>query len=176
MLSYKEFSTKLRKIRTHRTAKVRNSFGVYDCYKKIRKKGWMDIGRPLKEKEFYSIIRRVNNLYAKELAEGKEMLFPNRMGKLELRKFPVGVSLVNGKLKNTYPIDWDSTIRLWYEDEESRGNKTLLRHEIPYTYHIKYNKFAANYENKSFYEFVLNRFVKRALKDNLQKGKIDTLW
>lgn len=175
-MNYTEFVDKILHRSTRNKARVSNSWGVYDAFKLIRKHKWMDIGRPLKEKEFYSIIRRVNNLYAKELAEGKEMLFPSRMGKLELRKFPVGVSLINGKLKNTYPIDWDSTVRLWYEDEESRGNKTLLRHEIPYTYHIKYNKFAANYENKSFYEFVLNRFVKRALKDNLQKGKIDTLW
>lgn len=175
-MNYTEFVDKILHRSTRNKAKVNNSWGVYDAYKLIRKHKWMDIGRPLKEKEFYSIIRRVNDLYAKELAEGKEMSFHSRMGKLELRKFPVGVSLVNGKLKNTFPIDWDSTIRLWYEDEESRDNKTLLRHEIPYTYHIKYNKFTANYENKSFYEFVLNRFVKKALKDNLQKGKIDTLW
>jgi hypothetical protein len=40
--------------------KVNNSLGVYDAYKWIRKNKWFNIGRPLKEHEFYSIIRKVN--------------------------------------------------------------------------------------------------------------------
>lgn len=175
-MDYQEFVSQVQKQRAPKQAKVRNSFGVYDCYKAIRKQKWLDIGRPLKEHEFYSIIRSINDLLAEELANGKEVVFPSRMGKLELRKFSNSVSLVDGKIKNTYPIDWENTLRLWFEDEESRNKKTLLRHESEYTFHIKYNKFAANYENQCFYEFSLNRFIKIALKNNILKGKIDTLW
>lgn len=175
-MDYKEFSNQVRKARIPKHAKVRNSFGVYDCYKYIRKNKWYDIGRPLKEQEFYSIIRGINDLLAEELAQGREVTFPSRMGKLELRKIQTGVSLVDGKLKNTYPIAWEDTLRLWFEDEEARKNKTLLRHETEYVYHIKYNKYNANYENQCFYEFTLNRFIKQALKKNIDKGKIDTLW
>ena len=175
-MDYKEFSDHVRKRHNKRQAKVRNSFGVYDCYKAIRKHQWYDIGRPLKEKEFYSIIRGVNNLLADEIANGNEITFPSRMGKLELRKIKTGVSIVDGKLKNTYPIDWEETIRLWYEDEEARHNSTLLRQETDYIYHVKYCKGEAIYENKCFYEFTLNRFIKLALRDNIKKGKIDTLW
>ena len=115
-------------------------------------------------------------MLADEIADGKEVIFPGRMGKLELRKVERGVSIVDGKLKNTYPINWDATIKLWYEDEEARKNKTLLRKEYDYLYFVKYNKHDAAYENQSFYEFTLNRFVKKALKSNIEKGKIDTLW
>ena len=66
--------------------KVRGSFGIYDCYKAIRRHKWFDIGRPLKEKEFYSIIRGVNNLIAEEIANGETVTFPEKMGMLELRK------------------------------------------------------------------------------------------
>lgn len=175
-MDYKEFNTKIRKADTRKFAKVRNSWGVYDCYKKIRKNKWYDIGRPLKEHEFYSIIREINKLLADELALGREVVLPSRMGKLELRKFERGVSFVNDKLKITYPIDWDKTLRLWYEDGEALRNKTLIRDEDKYAYYIKYNKFDANYENKGFYQFTLNRFAKQALYRNINKGKIDTLW
>lgn len=175
-MNYTEFVDKIVKRRSKKNFKVTNSWGVYDSYKAIRKHGWYDIGRPLTEHEFYKIIREVNNLLAEELAIGKEIVFPCRMGKLEIRKRPVGVSLVRGELKNTYPIAWENTIRLWFEDEEAKNKKTLVRKEVKDVYYVKYNKFRANYENQSFYEFKLNRFVKLALNKNVNKGKIDTLW
>jgi hypothetical protein len=175
-MEYKEFRNKLLKTEVPRKAKVSNSWGVYDAYKAIRKHKWYDIGRPLKEKEFYSIIRGINDLLAEEIAEGKEVVFPGRMGKLELRKVERGVSIVGGKLKNTYHINWAKTIKLWFEDKEAMANKTLIRDETDYMYFVKYTKYDAAYENQCFYEFVLNRFVKIALKKNIQEGKIDTLW
>lgn len=156
--------------------KVTNSWGIYDAYKHIRKKGWYDIGRPLKEHEFYSIVRQVNDYLAENIANGISVTFPSRMGKLELRKNKRGVSLVDGKLKITYPVNWEETMRLWYEDEEARKNKTLLRNEEEYVYHVKYLKYDATYENKTFYQFDLNRFIKKALKTNIKKGITDTLW
>lgn len=175
-MELREFSSELRKTREPKLAKVRNSYGVYDAYKAIRKNKWFDIGRPLKEKEFYSIIRGVNDLLAEEIAKGNEVIFPSRMGKLELRKIKAGVSLVDGKLRNTYPINWEETIKLWFEDKEAKDKGVVLRNETDYIYHVKYNKFDATYENKCFYEFTLNRFIKIALKENINKGKIDTLW
>ena len=174
-MDYKEFNVQVRKARGSKTAKVNHSWGVYDAYKLIRKHQWFDIGRPLKEHEFYSIIRKVNKLFANEVANGGEFTFPSRMGKLEIRKSIRGVSLVEGKLKNTYCIDWRNTLKLWYDDEEARREKTLVRWEND-VYHVRYNKFTANYENQSFYQFETNRFLKRALQENVKQGKIDTLW
>lgn len=156
--------------------KVRNSLGVYDCYKAIRKQHWFDIGRPVKEKEFYAIIRGINKLFADNLALGESVVFPESMGILELRKFGTGVSFKNGELKNNYPINWAETWKLWYEDSEEYKKKTLLRFEHPWTYYIKYCKDKATYENKTFYQFTVNRLIKNALKDNIQNGKTDTLW
>ena len=159
-----------------RQCKIRNSWGVYDAYKAIRKNHWYDIGRPVKEKEFYAIIRGVNKLFAESLALGDTVTFPEGMGLLELRKFETGVSFKDGELKNTYPINWADTWKLWYQDEEEHQKKTLLRFEQPWVYFIKYCKDRATYENKIFYLFVVNRLIKKALKDNIQKGKTDTLW
>lgn len=171
-----EFRNTIQKKSGSKQMKISNSWGVYDVYKHIRKNGWYNIGRPLKEHEFYSIIRGVNNYLAKEIINGNSVDFPYKMGTLELRKKERGVSIVNGKLKITYPVNWDETIKLWFEDEQARKDKTLLRDEQKFVYRVKYNKYKANYENKSFYEFALNRKIKKALKENIKNRKVDALW
>ena len=96
------------------------------------------------------------------------------MGTLELRKFDRNVSLdEHGNLKTNLPIDWDSTLELWYNDEESRINKTLLRYDSVEIFRIYYNKSKANYNNKSFYEFKCNKDLKQRLKQNIRYGTID---
>ena len=156
--------------------KITGSWGIYDAYKHIRKNHWYNIGRPLKEGEFYAIIRGINDLLAENIANGKTVKFPKKMGVLELRKHKAGAFFVDGKLKINYPPDWSETLKLWYEDEEARRNKTILRLENPWVYSVKYLRFPATYENKRFYQFQLNTFIRRALKDNIKQGKIDTLW
>lgn len=156
--------------------KITGSFGVYDIFKKIRKNKWYNIGRPVTEKEFYAIVRGVNELLAENIANGIEVQLPCRMGILELRKQKCGVSIVKDKLRINYPVDWSETLKLWYEDAELRKAKVLKRREIPYIYKVKYNKSHAKYNNKSFYYFVLNSFIKQALAENIKNGKIDALW
>lgn len=50
-------------------AKISNSFGVRDAFLALRKNHWYNIERPLKESEFYHIIRNINNLLAEELSK-----------------------------------------------------------------------------------------------------------
>lgn len=155
--------------------KVRNSFGVYDCYKLIRKNHWYNLPRKVTEGEFYSIVRMVNNLLADNLALGIPVKLPSKMGMLELRKMDGGCSIVDGKLKIRYPIDWAETWKLWYEDAEACSQKLLKRDEQKYIYYTKYVKDKADYENKIFYQFVLNRGIKKTLKKNIKSGITDTL-
>jgi hypothetical protein len=159
-----------------RNFKVKGSVGVYDMYKAIRKHHWYNIGRPITEKEFYGIIRGINNLLAEELANGQSVDLPDRMGRLELRKYQVGAFFKNGKLKVTYPVDWYSTNKLWEKDEEARKNKTLLYHTNKWVYFIKYCTKKAAYENKIFYQFAPNTFIKRKLSKNIKQNKVDTLY
>lgn len=156
--------------------KIRDSWGIRDAHKHIRKNHWYNIGHPVSEHDFYTIIRNVNLLLADEIANGHTVKFPHHMGKLELRKYKVGVWLKDGKLQNTYPPNWGDTLKLWYEDEEAREAKTILRHENPFMYHVYYDKWRAKYENKVFYQFALNSFIKKNLSKNIKQGKVDTIW
>lgn len=172
--SYKDFKSVIQGLQNTRTHKITDSLGVYDAYKYIRKHKWFNISRPLTEHEFYQIIRRVNNYLAEELVNGNDIIFPNRMGKLELRKRnSLPVIDKNGSLKVTYAIDWDSTLKLWYNDEEAFNNKTLIRLPERSIFKVKYNKDSANYENKSFMEFQINRDIKTRLKQKIKNNEID---
>lgn len=174
MEDFKTFRKRM--LGTRGPGRVRNSWGVYDAFKHIRKNGWYSIGRPLKEHEFYTIIRSVNRLLGSELALGATIEFPWDMGKLELRKGHREAYFDSGKLKVTYPVDWDGTLRLWYADKEAMRAKTLVRREKEWTYHVKYCKQSAKYINKTFYEFTLNRSIKRELKENIDAGRTDTIY
>ena len=172
--SYQDFKSVIQGLQNTRTHKITNSLGVYDAYKYIRKNKWFDIGRPLTEHEFYQIIRRVNNYLAEELVNGNDITFPNRMGKLELRKRnSLPVIDKNGSLKVTYAIDWDSTLKLWYDDEEAFNSKTLVKLPERNIFRVKYNKDTANYNNKSFMEFQVNRDIKTRLKQKIKNNEID---
>ena len=38
---------------------------------------------------------------------------------------------------------------------------------------VYYNRIKANYNNKSFYEFIVNRDLKRRLKQRIKSGNFD---
>ena len=156
--------------------RINGSWGVYDCLKLIRKSGWLGIERPLKDVEFYKIIRSMNLLIAEQLALGETFKMPAQMGELELRKKQCGVTMKNGHLHITYPVDWKATKELWQQDEEAKQKGTVIRREIPYMYFIYWNIVPAKFKNKYFYQFKLNTFIKRALSQNIMAGKTDTLW
>ena len=96
------------------------------------------------------------------------------MGKLELRKRnSLPIIDKKGNIKVTYAIDWDSTLKLWYDDEEAFNNKTLVKFPEKSIFRVKYNKSTANYENKSFMEFQVNRSIKTRLKQKIKNNEID---
>lgn len=168
-----EFRKQVLKINGPRVHKVNNSYGVYDVYKYIRKNKWFDIGQPVTEHQFYSIIRRMNNLLADALIHGHDIELPCRMGVIEVRKYDARISIENGKVKTNLPVDWDRTLKLWSEDEEAYKERTLIKMEEKEIFSIFYNRTAANYKNKSFYEFRPNRQLKLMIKRRIKAGKLD---
>lgn len=168
-----DFLNSIKKVNESRKHKVTNSLGVYDAYKFIRKNKWFNIGRSLTEHEFYSIIRKVNDYLADNFIHGNDIKLPCRMGRIELRKYDARIAIDEGKVRTNLPIDWDKTLKLWYEDEESYKNKTLVKMEEKEIFKVYYNKQLADYNNQTFYEFSANRDLKRRLKRRIKEGKID---
>jgi len=173
MNTLEEFKVNIQGAREPREHKVTGSIGVYDAYKYIRKNKWFNIGRPLTEKEFYSIVRKVGIYLAEELCKGSEVKFPAQMGVIELRKTTPFVGYKEGKLVTNLPIDWDATLKLWYEDPEAYQKKQLVKINEKEVFRVLYNRENADYNNKSFYEFQVNRDIKRTLKKRIKQGRID---
>ena len=172
-MKFEEFKREVQCLNGPRKHKVTNSNGVYSAYKYIRKNKWMDIGCPLTEHEFYTIIRQINNLLAEGFLQGSDIELPHRLGKIELRKYEKRISFSDGKLHTNLPIDWDKTLKLWAEDKESYEEKLLVRVEENEIFKVFYNKSKANFNNKSFYEFEVNRDLKRRLKQRIKEGLLD---
>lgn len=171
---YKEFKKNILKVDGPRKHKVTNSIGVYSAYKHIRKNKWFDIGRPLTEHEFYTIIRQVNNYLANNLMCGQEVVFPHSLGRLELRKYETIIKMKNGKLYTNLPTDWSATIKLWYEDEEAYKNKTLVKMEEKETFfRVNYSKRYAYFNNRAFYAFNANRNIKREIQNKVKNGELE---
>lgn len=172
-MTYEEFKSEVQHLSNPRKHKVTNSIGVYSAYKWIRKNRWLNIGRCLTEHEFYSIIRKVNDYLADSFLHGNDIKLPHRMGRIELRKYDVRINLDGEKVKTNLPIDWDKTLKLWYEDEKSYKEKTLVKVEEKEIFKVYYNKQLADYNNQVFYEFNVNRELKKRLKQRIKEGKID---
>ena len=168
-----EFRRKVLKVDHSRNHKVKNSIGVYDIYKHIRKNKWYDIGQPITEHQFYTIIRQVNNVLADNLLKGNDIVFPNKMGRLEVRKFKPIIRFDNNKLTVRLPIDWDRTLKLWSEDEEAYKERTLVKMEEKEIFKVCYNKTRADFPNKGFYQLQINRDLKTALKKKIKLGNFD---
>ena len=173
MSNIEEFRAHILKLHENRKHKINKSLGVYDAYKWIRKNKWLSISRPISEHEFYSVVRTMNNYLADELVNGNDINLPHRLGKLEIRKNPARISIEEGKLKTNLPIDWDRTLKLWYENEDALKAKTLVRQEEKELFKVIYNKSRANYNNQCFYLFDINRDIKRRLKQRIKGGRLD---
>ena len=168
-----EFRRKVLKVDHSRNHKVKNSIGVYDIYKHIRKNKWYDIGQPITEHQFYTIIREVNNVLADNLLKGNDIVFPNKMGRLEVRKFEPIIRFDDNKLTVRLPIDWDRTLKLWSEDEEAYKERTLVKMEEKEIFKVCYNKTRDDFPNKGFYQLQINRDLKIALKKKIKLGNFD---
>lgn len=167
------FRRKILKIDEHRVHKVRNSYGIYDGYKYYRRNKPKEHKYILTESQYFFITRRVNKLLGELLINGEDITLPYRLGRLEIRKYEAKITTDGKKIKTNLPIDWDRTLKLWYEDKESYKNKTLIKVEEKEIYKIYYNRIIAEYKNKSFFQFNVNRELKKELKQNIKKGKID---
>lgn len=170
---FDDFRKDVLKVCGKRQHSIKNSIGVRDAFKWCRKNKIFQTQKNVTEKDFYKIIRTVNNIIAQEVINGNDVKLPQRMGQLEVRKYDTYVKLLDGKIKTNRGIDWNATLRLWFEDEDAKENKILLKVEDEEVFKIFYNKMIANYNNKSLYQFKPNRELVIAVKKAGKDGLID---
>lgn len=168
-----DFMNFIKRANAPRIHKVRGSYGVYDGFKFYRKIRPKEHKYVLTESQYFSIIRKVNKLLGESLINGEDVTLPYRLGSIEIRKYGAKITIDSKGVRTNLPIDWDKTLKLWYEDQEAFENRTLIKVEEEEIFKIYYNKELANYNNKSFYEFKFNKDLKIRLKQKIKEGVVD---
>lgn len=170
MEDYNVFLKSVKKVSGKRKHKVLNSYGIEDYYRYYKAN---TADKPLSYKEYSTILKAINLAIQDDLVEGKDVVLPQRMGRIELRKKYNKCRIVKDKLKITNPVNWQATLKLWYEDEEARESKTIVRQTDKCTYRLYYNKAVANYTYKNYYKFSFNRTLKVRLKNKIDDTNME---
>lgn len=175
MENYEEFIKKIKKVSNTRQHKIHNSYGVYDAFKYYRKTKPSLKKYVLKDSIYYKIIRLTNKKLIESFITGEVIKLPNQMGSIELRKHLIEPKFdEQGNFIYKAPVDWQATLNLWYEHENARKNKLLVKSEIRELFKIVYSKVKAKYNNKSFVLFKPNRKLKELLAHEAHAGHIDS--
>lgn len=172
-MEFEEFIKDVKKVNNERVHKVTNSYGSKDAFHYYRKIKPTNSKYVLTDCQYLQIIRLINNQLRDFLIEGKDVTLPEKMGRLELRKRKSKIKFKDGKIETNLPVNWNATLKLWYENPICKQNKQLVRQEVKEIFIVNYNVSKANFNNKTFYEFFTNRDIKVGLKNNIKLNKID---
>lgn len=172
-MDFKEFRKNTLKVNKSRIHKITNSIGIKYLIKKCRNTNWYGKDLKVDEHTFCTITRTVNDMIAEELLKGNDFNLPQKMGQFEIRKYDTYLKFENGKVKTNRGIDWNATLKLWFEDEEAKKNKTLVKVEDEEIFILYYNRVKANYNNKSLIAFKPNRSLLKRIKIAGNNNSID---
>lgn len=158
--------------RKHKITGSQNTIAGFHYYRKIRPKEPRFV---LKDYQYLSIIREMNNLVADYLVENKSIRLPSGFGKLEIVKIETKSWITDdGKFKTGKIVDMHNTFKLWYEDEEARINKTKIRFDEDYIFRIKYPMRNRIYEHHRYFSIQFNRELRHKLTRAIRTGNYDT--
>lgn len=166
------FKNKIKKISNNREHKVTNSYGVKDYYIYYKQNRPRESKYVITDSDYRKIIRLTNERLGKKLIELGDIKFPLDMGNLRIYKKTYLPKFVDGELVYNAPINWDKTLELWKEDNESRISKTLVRVDPGDVYSIKYKNIYCKFTNKEFFNFNVTRAIKFLLKEAIDKNSI----
>lgn len=166
------FRAKVLHAREHKF-KITGSLGVLDAYHWERDNGFPTIGHRVTHGAYSKIIRNIDKVLAEALSNGEEVLLPEYMGKLHLKKVQPRTSVKDGKLKTTLPIDWGSTLKLWEEDEEAHKNKQLVRHEVRDVFRIHHSVYDRVFPNAWYFKFYPGHYLRQRLVEKAKNNEVD---
>lgn len=153
-------------MRNHR---IHSHFGANEYYIYYKRNGGN-----LTRRQFGNILRSINLKIADKILEGYSFKMPSRMGILAVTRKKEFVGFKDGKAITNRPIDYRATNELWNNNPEAKAQGKLVRflnkHTNGWIYKVAYNKYYANYKNKSVYSLQINREIKRQLAKNIFNG------
>lgn len=177
----KDLENKIRQLRSEATKgkkrnyKMKDSFEIRFFLKYYRNHRPKKSEYVLDDTKYCDIVRSINYKIADLLVEGHPIIFPKRLGGLEVRKYKPTTKIdgKTGKIRSSLAVNWNATFKLWAEDEECRKNKTIVRIETDYIYKFYFNQCKAKFNNKEYYTFKVNQRVRKLLKNKADNGELE---
>lgn len=166
-VDFSEYRKHILKVKEPRRSKETSTMVSKTIIRNIKK--YYDIS--LQEDLYSKLIRYVNQLLSETLFEGSTIKFPYNMGFISLYKYKTGVIVNDGKLKRTMPIDWDKTLKAWYNNPKLKANKVLVRNLPGHIHRIQYTVPKGSYKHQTLYTFKPSRVLKNKLNKILQENK-----
>ncbi len=158
--------------------KIQVHYGITDYYKYYKDK----YKNHVSSKKYNKIISDFNNEIINLILNENIEYYMNHLHLVVgVRKVKRRPRIVNGKLRNTVPIDWKVTKELWQSDEEAKEKKLLVRfnnsHTSGYIFSINLIKVGLGFKNKKYYKFKAARNFARDLAKRIkdeEKERYDT--
>ena len=162
-MTYEEYRDEIKKVKEPRNRKIKNSYYYLDAWKYYVRT------TPGQHHIPYNLcckaIRRINQYMMNTIAEEGSVKLPYGLGELTAIIATNAPRMKDGKLKIPNKIDWDATLKLWYEDKEAEKNKTFVRKRNSKRLMLCYVKKRRGAKNTMFYNFRFNReYVNKIMK------------
>lgn len=119
-------------------------------------------------KLYNNILKDFHKLVSDDILNGKDFTLFERLGVIGIRKNKIKIKVEdNGKVQTNAPVDYKATKELWKENKEAKEKKLLIRHINTHTrryiHRWYWDKYHANFRNKTAYSFIPCRANKRKL-------------
>lgn len=176
MNELERFIAEIKNVHGSRHHQIKNSYDTKDFYRGYIKGLDRDSQYYITERQYGEVLRATNDMLMGRLLDGCQVVFPYNFGSIQIEGYKHSFKIVDGKLRTSQIIDWDSTIRLWYEDYECRKNKTLVRKDQGEMFYVlKYHHSKGRLKNKGFLCFTPCRRITDIINKKMIEGEINVL-
>lgn len=165
--SNKVITPKRSKGKNNSSLKLMFAQGIFNKYNQMR------TTPKVTHKLFNNFTSDMLKEFADALVHGYEIKLPT-LGRFRVYSYKRTILKKNGEFNRDTPIDWKSTRELWgrlyphvntIEELKAIENKPMIRFDSEVGYGFLWDKLTVPLENKTLYEFKVNRSVRDRLKE-----------
>lgn len=132
------------------------------------------VDTPIEEKQYLKIANGYMKFLIQKVLEGEEVTMPARLGTLFIQGVKKNLKFNKDGIP-LLPPNWAATKKLWDSNPDAKATKKIvycLNEETDgVVYKLHWSKNRVPIENKLYYNFILTRSNKRAIHQQIKKGK-----
>lgn len=171
----REFMIQAKNVHGPRYHRAANSYDTKDFYRNYIKGLDRQSDLFVTERKYGEIIKATNDIIQERLLDGCQVVFPYGLGSLQIESRENVANIVDGKIHTSYMIDWNETLKLWFENDECRQRKMLVRTDAPLRYVVKYRRPTVPMTNKQYLCFLPCRNLTGKINTKIKEEGLDVV-